>query len=209
MSDQTIKPSGNQPDTLRRKLVKGGLATPVILATLASKPVLGAAPYNCTISGQISGNTSSHSAPETCSSLGLSPGYWKNHTGVGDWPSISPNAAFNTVFADAYWWVSQNANTVELCPPSYQNCTANPSFLQVLQSTAGMRPRLNYPALARAAVASLLNAYKFAPNYPLTPTDVVAMFNSVYSGGTYSINPTTSWTADQVMTYFESLYPPL
>jgi hypothetical protein len=69
-----------------------------------------------------------------------------------------------------------------------------------------MRPNLNYPALGRAAVASLLNAYASAPDYPLTPAEVVAMFNAVYAGGTYPINPTSSWTTAQVMTYFQSLY---
>jgi len=61
-------------------------------------------------------------------------------------------------------------------------------------------------SLGRAAVASLLNAYKFAPDYPLTPQQVVAMFNAVYMGGTYQVNPTTSWDRGQVKAYFESLY---
>lgn len=203
MNDPISKPTAGQPDALRRKIAKAGLAAPVVLATLASKPVLGAAPYNCTISGQMSGNTSSHGTPGTCA-IGYSPGYWKNHTNPGDWPTILPNAAFNTVFADAYWWTPQNMNAVNLCMPQDQSCQPNPTFLQVLSSTGGSTP--NNPALARAAVASYLNAYKFAPNYALTPAEVVAMFNSVYSGGTYPINPTTSWNADQVKTYFESLY---
>lgn len=204
MNDPVSRPEANKPDLSRRRLAQGGLALPVVLATLASKPVLGAAPYNCTISGALSGNTSSHGQEQTCSSLGRSPGYWKTHETV--WPSIDPNAAFKSVFADAYWWIPQNANAVELCPTQYVNCTPDPTLLQVLNSTAGMRPNLNYPALGRAAVASLLNAYEFAPDYPLTPSQVIAMFNAVYLGGTYPINPTTSWSASQVMIYFESLY---
>lgn len=204
MNHPVSKGVSGQPDALRRRLTKGVLALPVVLATLASKPVLGAAPYNCTISGALSGNTSTHGQEAPCSSLGLSPGYWKNHD--YDWRTINPDAAFKTVFADAYWWISKNANAVELCPAQYQNCAPDPTLMQVLHSTAGMRPNLNYPALARAAVASLLNAYKFAPDYPLTPNQVVAMFNAVYLGGSYQINPTTSWNADQVKTYFESLY---
>lgn len=204
MNHPASKTTSEQPDVLRRRLAKGALALPVVLATLASKPVLGAAPYNCTISGALSGNTSTHGQEVPCSSLGLSPGYWKNHE--HDWGIIDPNAAFKTVFANAYWWISQNANAVELCPAQYQNCAPDPTLMQVLKSTAGMRPNLNYPALARAAVASLLNAYKFAPDYPLTPSQVVAMFNAVYLGGSYQINPTTSWGAGQVMIYFESLY---
>lgn len=204
MNHPANKPASDQPNILRRRLAQGGLALPVVLATLASKPVLGAAPYNCTISGALSGNTSTHGQDVPCSALGLSPGYWKNHD--YDWRVVMPGAAFNSVFADAYWWISKNANAVELCPAQYQNCTPDPTLMQVLNSTAGMRPNLNYPAFARAAVASLLNAYKFAPDYPLTPDQVVAMFNAVYLGGSYEINPTTSWGPGQVMIYFESLY---
>lgn len=204
MDSPLSKPVREQPNLSRRRLARGGLALPVVLATLASKPVLGAAPYNCTISGALSGNTSTHGEEMRCSSLGRSPGYWKNHASV--WPNFAPNTAFKDVFADAYWWISQNANAVELCPAQYLNCSPDPTLIQVLTSTAGMRPNLNYPALGRAAVASLLNAYQFAPDYPLTPAQVVAMFNAVYLGGTYQVNPTTSWNAAQVMIYFESLY---
>jgi hypothetical protein len=71
-------------DEKRRRLAKGGLAAPIVLGTLLSRPVLGAAPYNCTISGQMSGNVSSHNGEITsCRSLGVSPGYWMNHE---SWP---------------------------------------------------------------------------------------------------------------------------
>ena len=68
----------------RRRLTKGGLAAPIVLGTLLSRPVLGAAPYNCTISGQLSGNTSSHGAPVECGTLGASPGYWRQDQ--KEWP---------------------------------------------------------------------------------------------------------------------------
>lgn len=73
-----------QVDEKRRRLAKGGLAAPIVLGTLLSRPVLGAAPYNCTISGQLSGNVSSHGTPINCKTLGLSPGFWKNRS---SWPS--------------------------------------------------------------------------------------------------------------------------
>ena len=66
-----------QVNEQRRRLTRGGLAAPVVLGTLLSRPVLGAAPYNCTISGQLSGNVSSHGTPINCKTLGLSPGFWK------------------------------------------------------------------------------------------------------------------------------------
>ena len=64
----------------RRRLTKVGLATPVVIGTLLSRPVLGAA-HNCTISGQQSGNVSTH-AQGTCSELGASLSDWKS----GAWP---------------------------------------------------------------------------------------------------------------------------
>lgn len=70
-------------DEQRRRLSKVGLAAPVVLGTLLSRPVLGATYHNCTISGQMSGNVSTH-AQGTCSELGGSLAYWRNSNA---WPS--------------------------------------------------------------------------------------------------------------------------
>lgn len=80
MSDHENKSEHPQPDALRRRLVKGGLATPAVLATLASKQVLGSAPYNCSMSGKLSGNVSGHGKAQTCSSLGSSCEQWRDTT---------------------------------------------------------------------------------------------------------------------------------
>jgi hypothetical protein len=173
-----------QIDEQRRRLSKGGLAAPIVLGTLLSRPVLGAAPYNCTISGKLSGNTSSHGKPLPCNTLGRSPGYWGNRAEVKSWGSCKRDAKFNTVFANAY---------------------PDKTLLQVIQSGGGMTLMNNHPALGRAAVASWLNAYHMT-DFPLTQPQVVAMFNAVYAGGKYQVNASTSWDANLVMTYFESLY---
>jgi len=60
--------------------------------------------------------------------------------------------------------------------------------------------------LARATIASYLNARRFAPDYALTPKKVIDMFNAVYVGGTYRVNDTTYWGANEVQAYFETLY---
>lgn len=173
-----------QIDEQRRRLSKGGLAAPIVLGTLLSRPVLGAAPYNCTISGQLSGNTSSHGKPVPCNTLGKSPGYWGNQAEVKPWTPFNRDAKFNTVFANAY---------------------PGKTLLEVIQSGGGMTRMNNHPALGRAAVASWLNAYHM-PDFPLTQPQVVAMFNAVCMGSTYPVNATTDWDANDVMTYFESLY---
>lgn len=76
---------------------------------------------------------------------------------------------------------------------------------QVINTPGGLNDTI-VAALGRATVASLLNSYAFAPNYPLTAVQIIRMFNAVYMGGTYQVNSTTFWNRDQVKSYFESLY---
>ena len=147
-----------QPDALRRQLVKGGLATPVVLATLASKQVLGAAPYNCTISGKMSGNASGHGQAQACG-IGRSPGYWKypNAPQFHTWPASSwaPGNPF-------YGSASGGAALLD----AFHGKT----LLQVL-CTSGGNNGSPYAALARAVIATVLNSVKFAPNYAISGSE--------------------------------------
>ncbi len=203
---QDLKPTAEAPvNATRRRLAKASLAAPAVLGVLASRPVLGQVPYQCTTSGIISGNTSVAPAPKPCSGLGRSPGYWK-HPDLHAWPGLDPNAKFKSVFHDAYWYQIQNHNTVKLYMPGTMDCTPDPTLLQVINCAGGMEAA-PYPALGRAAVATLCNAYYFAPNFPLQPTEVVNMFNAVCMGGSYSHHG-VQWNAMQVLCYWESLYNP-
>jgi hypothetical protein len=258
-----------QVDEKRRRLAKGGLAAPIVLGTLLSRPVLGAAPYNCTISGQMSGNVSSHGEPVSCRSLGVSPGYWMNHEAwptpyvfgapaAGQCPVDSSStgaatvgtrfnqaSALGSTFLDVFRCVAitetKTTTTNGQCLVKYTTgpkkgqcktynqvpstttssvqtgsevvSPSDPRFstgvpatlLQVLQAGGGLNGTV-ITSLGRAAVASLLNAANFAPNYPLTCKQVIDMFNAVCDGGVYPINDSVSWNADQVKKYFESLY---
>lgn len=74
----TIKPDNSQNanqtvDKSKRSFAKVGMVAPVIM-TLTSKAALGSS-YYCTISGQQSGNTSSHGVDIPCG-VGYSPGGW-------------------------------------------------------------------------------------------------------------------------------------
>ena len=72
-------------DLRRRRFARGGLAAPVVMTTLASKPVLGAdIPYLCTVSGQMSGNVSHPDRRADCSMLGQPPSYWQSSSSA--WP---------------------------------------------------------------------------------------------------------------------------
>jgi len=208
----------NTPDLSRRRLAAGGL---VVLSSLLAKPVLGAAPYMCTISGQLSGNTSSHGNEPPCTTLGLSPGYWKNHP--ASWPSGyiagklpskgsctlgAPGTLFRLTacngqtLADAYR--CKGGLLAHPAGPDFYNGTPM-SLLQVLNLNGGASDP-PYPALGRATVASLFNALRFGADYPLRPQEIIVMFNSVYQGGVYEVKPGIFWNAETVKNYFESLY---
>ena len=155
--DKQEEQQTSQPlaDPTRRRLAQAGLAAPVVLATLASKNALAATPYNCTVSGMLSGNTSSHGAPVPCTSLGVSPGCWKSPHVCGTvssyndtrWPSpYKPTTPFTTAFSSY--------------PTGYNTKT----MLDALRARGG-----GNIAFARAAIASLLNSLKFAPELPLEP----------------------------------------
>lgn len=84
-------------DESRRKFNKSGLAGAAVMLTLASKPVLGNPIYNCTVSGNVSGNVSSHGKPQPCNDCGLSPGYYKNNN---NWYGCKKDDGFSKHFED-------------------------------------------------------------------------------------------------------------
>ena len=267
MNESNVQGTRPRVDEQRRRLTKGGLAAPVVLGTLLSRPVLGAAPYHCTCSGQMSGNVSSHGNDQPCP-IGRSPGYYKNHE---SWPlpyvyggpaagqcpvdasstgTATPGTRFNqasaldSTFLDVFHCVAiTETNTVTTYTngpclrwntphnhcfeyeqiPNTTTTTeqtgtkvvgpSDPDFdsgvpatlLQVLQTGGGLNDT-SIAALGRSAVASLLNAAQFAPDYALTGKQVIDMFNAVCQGGLYQVNASVYWNADQVKTYFETLY---
>lgn len=208
MTDQTSKPSPTQPDAMRRRLTKGGLAAPVILATLASKPVLGAVPWKCTISGQLSGNVSGHES-EVCSNLGKSPSAWVS-TAVSSWPSAFKDGSNNpilfknapssllTKFADAF---TGNVSGTDA------------TVLEVLQGAVIVKGSSSATVLlGQEVVAAAMNALDGTNGYPAFPipaADVVKMFNDLSAGGNYMTTDFggVSWTAAQVIDYLNNLHP--
>lgn len=222
-----------QVDPLRRRFAKGGLGVPVVVGSLLSRPVLGQTPYSCTISGQMSGNTSSHGEPVVCADLGLSPSQWLKSTQT-DWPGgyvpgvgtidffsgqpiAVPGGAGqqlrqrNSAVNEGTLFGAPGFHTVfkivaDPLTGKYRLTTSqgdgNATMLQVL-AYQGSDPLI---ALGRAAVASLLSAMQYGSGFPLTPAQVVGMFNAVCLGGAYEVTPTVSWYADDVRAYFESLY---
>ncbi|HNQ05158.1 MAG TPA: hypothetical protein PKH69_11175 [Thiobacillaceae bacterium] len=208
----------------RRKLTQAGLAAPVVIGTLASRRVLAQDAWNCTISGQVSGNIS-RPGKVTCSTLGRSPGHYAGLP-PSAWPSKSDfvnNANNPRNFANTP--NSQNpkfANAFERYNTSNGN-TGNPTVLDVLQGdwdpssinrTLRVRQNLGFDAsrgieLGQEAIAAYMNAADATngyPKFPIDRTQVVDMFNAViHSGGRY--DPTgVNWGIGDVITYFKSLH---
>ena len=212
----------DRPDPVRRRLARGGLAGTVVLGSLISRPVLGngvvGAPYDCTISGQLSGNMSPRAGDGiACNSLGQSPSTWATIT---DWPFgvtrgslptatttpfphpfADPGTYFNGFLGLANSFRYNEAGGIGF---NTTNATRPATILQILLSP-NTNDRFNF---GREAIAALLNAIGGgvgAAPYPLTPPQVVAMYNAVYNGGSYLVNASVSWDRRQVFSYFRSL----
>ena len=209
----------------RRRFTRAGVTGSVVLGALASKPVLGAAPYQCTVSGQVSGNLSRAGSAAECGLLGDSPSEWVAAT---SWPSPfdkgtapTTNCSFTgggrvkgTEF-NGYSGLIAAFYFLSVDPPGSvpRSCTitlapqmnAAATMLQVL-STTDTNEKFR---LGRAVVASLLNASRPGlpgTDYPVTTQTIIAMFNATFNGGTYPVNSTTSWDRALVILYLESLY---
>lgn len=208
--------------------VLGTLSSPPVLATNSTtKP-----PYHCTISGQLSGSKSRAPDSTDCKTLGRSPGYWKNHD---VWPGgltkgFLPNAScsFTTtaprgtffggytyngkVLADKFRRKTTGSGSDASCTvvdalegAQFTSTTRKATMLQVLETGGGLNDS-SLKALGRATVATILNGLQFGLRYPLSPDKAIDMFNVVAGGAKYPVSTGVSWDADQVKTYFESLY---
>ena len=89
---------------------------------------------------------------------GCTPGYWKNH--LGSWAGYAPNASFNGIFGIGANWFPNSL-----------------TLLAALQQGGG-----GEKALARHAVAALLNAASAGVDYPLTTAQVIAGVQAAYNG---------------------------
>jgi|WetSurMetagenome_2_1015567.scaffolds.fasta_scaffold27235_3 hypothetical protein len=109
---------------------------------------------------------------------GLTPGFWKNKVSL--WQGSSPTDSFNTVFGVS---IKIGSNT-------------NPTLLQAINAGGG-----GVIALARHAVAALLNAQHQYMNYPLTSNQVIELVRNAISSG----NSATIEAAKNQLEAFNSL----
>ena len=205
-------------DSSRRRFARIGLSGSVVLGSLVSKPVLGAVPYHCTVSGQVSGNLSRPGLAAACV-LGQSPATWlieANWAPLNKGTPPSNDCEFNGslvrgtnfngytpgVGVPALIAAFFNVSTGSACSVTLTTTTNPATMLQVLAST-NTGEQFD---LGRVVVTSLLNAASLGIRYPVTTHTIIAMFNATFNGGVYPVTSTHSWSRTRVIEYLQSLY---
>ncbi len=193
MNDETKRPSVNQG---RRRLTKAGLAAPAVLGTLASGKVLGAVPWKCTVSGQVSGNVSGHES-EVCNTLGTSKANL-----VTTLQSQSDTRKLTDLGVPDYYHeqgnkITDNTHGVAATLLQILTLPAHPSHTP---------PNLTY---GQKALVLLLNAWTLADHslYPLTQSEAQKLFKAAVEGTHYiDTNPDVDWNYDHVKYFIDLLY---
>ncbi len=102
---------------------------------------------------------------------GLTPGFWKNHPDV--WQGYSEDEKFNSLFEVD---ITINAGK--------KTSNDDPTLMQALSATGGINENKDvYDALARHAVAAILNAENPYINYPMTSAEIIDAVHEVISNG--------------------------
>lgn len=203
MNDQTSNSKAEQPNAIRRRLTKGSLAAPVVLASLASKPVLadfnlgGGVPWLCTLSGQLSGNMSGHET-ETCN-VGTS------HAGFGSY--LNRGVTIKTQFGLAEDLVFVFTSTPTSMTLDGSSLGIRPATIgEALDATHFASPGAQY---AQKALVILLNAEDRTDtsHYPLTEGQAIKLFVAACKQQNFvDTNPDINWSYEQVKAYIELLY---
>jgi hypothetical protein len=173
----------------RRRLAKAGVGAVGILATLESRATMKG--MTCkSPSGSLSGGLSSHYGGAQPVCQGLSPGYWKNHTGA--WP-----CSIDTWFADVFY-----------VPGNRKSCTTktkNTSYLCSTMVNLLSPQKFDKYNLAMHAIATYLNIK--SGRITFLPVDtLLAMWADVQTKGYYSPTANVKWSPEQVKNYLESTH---
>lgn len=162
-----------QVNESRRRFGKSGLAVSGVLATLASRPVLGGEVCKSP-SGFLSGNLSTHGQQPVCE--GRSPGYWKTHT---NWPVANRSTCkFSSVFT----------------------CNRRSPYASVTMLELLSHCHFDRNNLGMHLVAAYLNALKGWTPF-LTVETIKAMFSECQSTGYFSPTAGVKWDVAQVVEY--------
>ena len=125
----------------------------------------------CDDGNRINGDGCSADCKIECGGEGCTPGYWKQPQHLDSWSQLGPDDNFNAVFG--------------ILPPATFNAdqcaSTDPTLLQALRCKGG-----GLSALARHAVAALLNASSGGVNYDYTVAQVKAMVQDAIADEKYN-----------------------
>ncbi len=211
-TDHTVSPR-QQVDQARRSLTKAGLASPIVLATLASHNALAGGsttvPNKCTISGKLSSGSQPGSKYQTCT-LGYNCSQWKSyswpiHKGncYGSWcgdnskysrGSCLSNCSGNT-YIQGLCRQKQSDGSWKVCPPNTPSTWNSPCVEMTMYETlclTGYEPCINGLSLNSSgysyeyfqeACTAFLNSYQFGTGFPIDTSTCKDMFSSTRTGG--------------------------
>lgn len=226
----------NQPvSSRRRKLLTGTLAGTGVFLSIQAKTALGTEIRCTSPSAQISGNTSPRPNDRPCSG-GRSPGFWMQPQHFGHWAGASPptfwveittclhglggvspcdiktrGTLLSSIFVGApdlgFW-------EVMVWPTNYPYITNFGNKETCSTTKAATNPFGTDGQLLRHLACAYLNAKVFDGLYPLTPEQVVDMWDQLKADGTYC--PTSlgggnscgskAMTKENVKDYIENMY---
>lgn len=165
------------PSPSRRRFGAAGLAASGVIATLASRPVLGAGLTCKSPSGFLSGNLSTHGEQPVCA--GRSPGYWKNQT---TWPIANrATAQFGKVF----------------------QCDAGSPYAQATFLHLLDPQKFDKDKLGMHLSAAFLNAMAGYTPF-LTVERLHSIFSEWQRTGQFSPTATVSWDSAQIVEYLQA-----
>lgn len=218
------RPAGT--DIGRRRLFRGVAGGTGVLLSVQAKTALGGGICKSP-SAILSGNTSPRPGDGTVCSGGRSPGFWMQPQHFPHWRAggVTP-PMFNGQVVDCQSGLGQ-LNWSDI---TNQGTT----FASVFGHEPARAGSVNYPGAAGLwavmnfkegfqgkellfhIVAAYLNSKYFTSDsakYPLTPAEVVKMYNDVKSGGLYCPSsfvvqscPGGGWTSSQVISYIQGMY---
>ncbi|WP_210544241.1 hypothetical protein [Rhodoferax sp. PAMC 29310] len=206
----------DRPNELRRKLFRGVSGGVGVLLAVQAKTALGG---SCASpSAILSGNTSPRPGTgDTCSG-GWSPGFWKVPQHATDWGLAG--ATYPTFKKTVVTCTSSGMKGLTL-----KDINTPGTLLSAAGFGTGGAPAgtgiwavIAFPGsftggqLLRHLAAAWLNAGRFTSasnRYPLSRSQIIAMWDATKSGGLYMPNGASvsqGWSATQVISYIEGMY---
>ncbi len=159
--------AGATVNKARRSFAKAGVIAPVIMS-LTSKTALGATPYLCTLSGQLSGNQSSTRVTGSC-------------------PTGTPGASLSLSNAHLSQNIRSGGGGLGFNPSS-----AYSSYLTVGDvlkgNTSKSLPALSKPDDLYCAIVDYFQTTAFLLEYNLNSADIIKVYNYYQSGTSVTLS---------------------